>query len=114
MTDMPAPNESAIKIDARGLECPVPTQQAVDAMKLARESCTPATLVLQLDDAVCAADIPHHAQALGFDTETTPFARQAEAFARFAKGEDGGFDIARDIAAARAFFVSFEGARRCL
>jgi TusA-related sulfurtransferase len=70
MTDMPAPNESAIKIDARGLECPVPTQQAVDAMKLARESCTPATLVLQLDDAVCAADIPHHAQALGFDTET--------------------------------------------
>lgn len=70
MTDVPAPNEGAITIDARGLECPVPTQQAVDAMKLARESGTLATLVVQLDDAVCAADIPHHAQALGFDAET--------------------------------------------
>lgn len=70
MTDVPASNNGAIEIDARGLECPVPTQQAVEAMKLARESGTLATLVVQLDDAVCAADIPHHAQALGFDAET--------------------------------------------
>ena len=53
-------------------------------------------------------------ETLGFDTKTTPFARQAEAFARFAEGEDAGFDIARDIASARAFFAAFEGARRCL
>ena len=53
-------------------------------------------------------------EALAFDTATTPFARQAQAFARFAKGEETGFDIARDIAAARAFFAAFEGARSCL
>lgn len=53
-------------------------------------------------------------KTLKFDTDTTPFARQAAAFARFAQGEDADCDIARDIAAARAFFTAFEGARKCL
>jgi TusA-related sulfurtransferase len=58
------------EIDARGLECPVPTQQAVEAMRHARAAGTAETLVVQLDDAVCAADIPHHANALGYDAES--------------------------------------------
>ena len=52
-------------------------------------------------------------ETLEFDTHTTPFARQAAAFARFAAGEPGGFDIRRDIEAARAFFTAFAGARQC-
>jgi len=62
--------EGAMEIDARGLECPVPTQQAVAAMKRARATGKLETLVVQLDDPVCAADIPHHARALGFDAES--------------------------------------------
>lgn len=59
-----------MEIDARGLECPVPTQQAVEAMREARASGNLEVLVVQLDDAMCAADIPHHARALGFDAES--------------------------------------------
>ena len=61
---------SEIKIDARGLECPVPTQQAVDAMRDARSAGRAETLVVQLDDAICAADIPYQANALGYDAES--------------------------------------------
>ena len=60
----------SVEIDARGLECPVPTEQAVDAMRRARDAGTAGTLVIQLDGAICAADIPHQANALGYDAET--------------------------------------------
>lgn len=59
-----------MEIDARGLECPVPTQQAVAAMQSARASGKLETLVVQLDDAICAADIPHHARRLGFEARS--------------------------------------------
>jgi len=59
-----------VQIDARGLECPVPTQQAVEAMRRAREAGTAETLVVQLDDAICAADIPFQANALGYDADS--------------------------------------------
>lgn len=59
-----------IEIDARGLECPVPTQRAVEAMKRARERGDPDVLVVQTDDAVCAEDIPYHARSLGYDARS--------------------------------------------
>ena len=63
-------SDDRVEIDARGLECPVPTQQAVEAMRRAREAGTAETLVVQLDDAICAADIPFQANALGYDAES--------------------------------------------
>ena len=59
-----------IEIDARGLECPIPTQRAVEAMKRARERGDLDALVVQTDDAICAADIPYHARSLGFEARS--------------------------------------------
>jgi TusA-related sulfurtransferase len=59
-----------MQIDARGLECPVPTARAVDAMRKARSQGLHEAIVVQTDDAVCAADIPHHARALGYIAES--------------------------------------------
>lgn len=53
-------------------------------------------------------------RTLEFDTAASPFARQAEAFARFACGVAGDYDIRRDIDGARRFFAAFEEARSCL
>lgn len=55
-----------MQIDARGLECPVPTTRAVEAMRRARREGSREAIVVLTDDAVCAADIPHHARALGY------------------------------------------------
>ena len=51
---------------------------------------------------------------LAFDTETTPFERQAAAFAKFVQGQTHDFSIERDIAAARRFFTAFREAQTCL
>ena len=51
---------------------------------------------------------------LAFDADTTPFTRQAATFQAMLRGEPHPFDIARDIAAARAFFTAYEEALRCL
>jgi len=59
-----------IEIDARGLECPIPTQRAVEAMKRARERGDLDAVVVQTDDAICAADIPYHARSLGYDASS--------------------------------------------
>ena len=59
-----------IEIDARGLECPIPTQRAVEAMKRARERGDLDALVVQTDDAICAADIPYHARSLGYEASS--------------------------------------------
>lgn len=53
-------------------------------------------------------------EELPFDTETTPFTRQAAAFAAMLRGEPHPFDIGRDIAAARRFFDAYEEAFTCL
>ena len=53
-------------------------------------------------------------ETIGFDTVTTPFARQAAAFERFVNNDDAGFSIERDIAAARRFFTAYEAAQQCL
>lgn len=55
-----------MEIDARGLECPIPTLRAVEAIKRARARGDVNELVVRTDDAICAADIPHLAQALGY------------------------------------------------
>ena len=49
-----------------------------------------------------------------FDTQTSPFTRQAAAFGAMLRGEPHPFDITRDIAAARAFFTAYGKARQCL
>ena len=59
-----------IEIDARGLECPIPTRRAVEAMKRACERGDDDALVVQTDDAICAADIPYHARVLGYDARS--------------------------------------------
>lgn len=59
-----------IEIDARGLECPIPTQRAVEAMKRARERGDLDVLVVQTDDAICAEDIPYHARSLGYEASS--------------------------------------------
>lgn len=53
-------------------------------------------------------------EELPFDTRTTPFDRQAAAFAAMLRGEPHPFDIGRDIAAARRFFDAYEEAFECL
>ncbi|MGB3807354.1 MAG: Gfo/Idh/MocA family oxidoreductase [Erythrobacter sp.] len=52
-------------------------------------------------------------RALDFDTDTTPFARQAAAFAEHVREPGDTFSITRDIVAARAFFAAYEEARKC-
>ena len=49
-----------------------------------------------------------------FDTATSPFTRQAAAFAEYARNGGGAFSIERDIAAARRFFTAYEKAQSCL
>jgi len=56
-----------MEIDARGLECPLPTERAVAEMRRARASHLDEEIVILTDDAVCADEIPHHARALGCD-----------------------------------------------
>ena len=43
-------------IDMRGLDCPIPTLKAVEAVKQARADGSSVTVVI--DDAVCAEEIP--------------------------------------------------------
>ena len=43
-------------LDMRGLECPIPTLKAVEAVKRARADGSSVTVVI--DDAVCAEEIP--------------------------------------------------------
>lgn len=63
--------ERASEIDARGLECPLPAQRAVDAMRHARAGGDAGPIVVRTDDATCAADIPSHARSLGYDAESS-------------------------------------------
>lgn len=60
-----------MEIDLRGEECPLPTIKAVEAMKRLRGSGE--ELVVVVDDATCAADIPFQAGRAGFlaTTEVT-------------------------------------------
>ena len=53
-------------------------------------------------------------ETIAFDTDTTPFARQAAAFRSFVQQGGDAFDIQRDIAAARRFFTAYEEAQSCL
>ena len=57
-------------LDLRGEECPAPTIKAVEAMKRLNSK---ETLVVVLDDPICAEDIPFQARLLGYlaDTEET-------------------------------------------
>ncbi len=50
----------------RGMECPVPTRKAVEAMKRRRTDGDLEEIVVITDDAVCAAEIPYQAGALGY------------------------------------------------
>ena len=56
-----------MKLDARGEECPQPTERAVEAMRRLRERGQRETIVVITDDAVCAAEIPHQARAQGYE-----------------------------------------------
>lgn len=57
----------AARLDLRGQECPVPTARTVAAL---RGADAPEALVVVLDDAICAADIPYHARRFGYDART--------------------------------------------
>ncbi len=52
-------------------------------------------------------------EALAFDTETTPLAQQAAAFADHVRQGGDAFSITRDIAAARRFFDAYREAASC-
>ncbi|RPF71185.1 Gfo/Idh/MocA family protein [Aurantiacibacter spongiae] len=52
-------------------------------------------------------------QVIAFDSATTPFVRQALAFAHWCERPSGTFSIARDIAAARRFFAAYRKAQPC-
>ncbi len=58
-------------LDLRGLECPAPTIKTVEALKRLRG--VEEVVVVVLDDAVCAADIPSQASRFGDEpcTEVT-------------------------------------------
>lgn len=55
-------------LDLRHEECPVPTMKTLKALGQMSGSADGLTVVL--DDAVCAADIPHHARRMGYQAET--------------------------------------------
>lgn len=57
-----------MQLDLRGQECPVPTIRSVEAMKRLKGG--EETIVVTVDDAVCAADIPFQAQRLGYRAST--------------------------------------------
>ena len=57
-----------MELDLRGEECPIPTIKAVEAMKRLRGA--PEALVVIVDDATCAADIPHQAGRSGYRART--------------------------------------------
>lgn len=59
---------AALQLDLRGEECPVPTLKAVAAMREARGRGE--HIVVIVDDAICAADIPYEAGLLGYATRT--------------------------------------------
>ena len=52
------------------------------------------------------------AEPVPFDGQTSPFTRQAEAFAAALRGERHDFDLARDLDLTRRFFAAFEGSCR--
>ena len=51
-------------LDLRGQECPVPTIKTVEAIKRLKENRE--GVVVVVDDATCAADIPFQAGQLGY------------------------------------------------
>ena len=59
-----------VEMDLRGEECPVPTIKTVDAIKRLGNNPAGETVVVQLDDAVCASDIPYQAGTLGYSSKT--------------------------------------------
>lgn len=59
---------ATLQLDLRGEECPVPTLKAVAAMREARGRGE--HIVVIVDDAICAADIPYEAERLGYATRT--------------------------------------------
>ena len=59
-----------LEMDLRGEECPVPTIKTVDAIKQLGRNEAGETVVVQLDDAVCASDIPYQAGTLGYSSKT--------------------------------------------
>ncbi len=60
-----------VAMDLRGQECPVPTAKTVDALREIRRNQRDETVVVKLDDAVCAAQIPYEARRLDFSARTT-------------------------------------------
>jgi TusA-related sulfurtransferase len=57
-----------VDLDLRGQECPVPTLKTVETLK--RLKGRGETVVVRVDDAVCATDIPYEAGRLGYGAET--------------------------------------------
>lgn len=55
-----------MELDMRGEECPLPTVEAVRAMKQRRASGVRGPIVVITDDAVCAEEIRHQARMLGY------------------------------------------------
>lgn len=66
MTDL-----KRLEMDLRGEACPVPTVKTIDAIKQSGRNEAGETVVVQLDDAVCASDIPYQAGTLGHSSKTT-------------------------------------------
>ena len=54
-------------LDLRGLECPVPTIRTLDVLRSLKER---QEIVVVVDDAVCAADIPFQASHIGYLAST--------------------------------------------
>ena len=60
-----------LEMNLRGEECPVPTLKTVDALKSIRRNGGEETVVVRLDDAVCATQIPSEAGRLDYAAQTT-------------------------------------------
>ncbi len=59
-----------MELDLRGLECPIPTMDAIEALKGLKDKGSTEAVVVVLDDAVCAEDIPFQAGRLGYEATT--------------------------------------------
>jgi TusA-related sulfurtransferase len=63
-------NVKRLEMYLQGEECPVPTIKTVDVIKQLGRNEAGETVVVQLDDAVCASDIPYQAGTLGYSSKT--------------------------------------------